>query len=374
MNSKETLLDILKTLVRWRKQIIATTIGVGLLAAIIVLLMPNYYKAATIFYPANPDIAGRGALFGSADENMDLFGGPDEMNRLMLVAESSELINYLVERFDLYQRYDIDSTNQKAPHYVRLNFLSHYNLKKNEKDAMEITIEDKDPQVATDLLWSAIGKIDEINRRMVKANQLKILKSYQKSIAEKQGAYNTSTDSLKMLRAEYNIINVETQGEFLAEAIGSTESSLASNKAKLKAIENSSSIRRDSLLKVRATVRALEAKLQALTDPESGSSISIAKFNKGREVVALTENAQLNIANELQFLKDRYFQYETVYNTNISTLYVVEAPTVPVIKSSPGRTLIVLSSTMIAFLLSVLGVLLFENYKSIDWKEVLDVD
>ena len=49
---------------------------------------------------------------------------------------------------------------------------------------------------------------------------------------------------------------------------------------------------------------------------------------------------------------------------------VVENGTVPVVKSRPGRALITISAVIIAFILSLIGVLILENYKDVDWKKL----
>ncbi len=372
MNSTATLLEVLRSLLKWKRPILYTTAGVTILTVFVSLMMSNYYQAIAIFYPSNPLIASRGALFGTADEGIDPFGDQNEMNRLMLVAESTELLFYVINKFNLYEHYDIDSTDVKAPDKVRKAFLKLYNLKKNDNDALEISIEDKEPELAAEMLWGVLGKIDEINNRLVRANQVKILESYKKSIEDKQKEFKASSDSLNVLRKEFGIIDVEAQGEYLAEESTKTTALLASNKAKLKLLEKSSGVRRDSLLKVRALVKSLEGKLDALSSKDG--NISLARFNEGREKITLVEGRQKSMSTELQFLKERYFQYEAVYNTSLSSIYIVEAPSVPVIKSRPRRSILVLSALLVAFIFSALGALLFENYKAVDWKKELELN
>jgi len=368
MNTQESLLDIVNVLYKWRKVIIGTTLGVAILTAIIVWLLPNYYSSSSLLFPANLKIASRGALFGNADESFDIFGKSSDLNRIMMVAESDEIVDYLNERYDFYQRYDIDSTHAKAFHYVKLAFHSHFTVRKNEKDALEISIEDKNPRDAYEMLWSTIGKIDELVRRMTKRNEEIIMDSYRNRITAKQQVYDVATDSLNKTRRKYGIVDVETQRELLTETITLAESNLAKYRGKLAAMKGIA--RRDSINKVRTIISSLEAQVGSLrgSNQDNVNSVSLDKFNSGRENVLLMETQQEFLSEELLFLRDRYFQLETVYNTNISAVYVLDAPNVPIIKSRPKRTFLVISAALFAFLLSLLGVLLFENYKTIDWK------
>lgn len=371
-NHKESLLDVLKTLYQWKIPIVLTTGLAGLIAVIYCLFAPNYYKSKAIFYPSNPRIASRGALFGGADENMDFFGGNSEMNRILNIAKSSELINYVVKKYDLYAHYEIDSTELEAPHYVTEDFLKLYKVNKNAENAVEISVEDTDREKTADMVWAILGKIDEINSRLTKDNQRRILKSFEKKLLDKQSEYDITMDSLRVLRAKYGIVSVEAQEEFLTNLVVETEAALSSKEARLEALQESSYAPRDTLRKLKSNIKSLKNQLVAINSSDSKSRINLDKFNKGKGQVSLLELRQSNLANEIGFLRDRYFQYQTVYDTNVNSLYITETPSVPVVKSRPRRTLTVLSVGMIAFILSCLGVMLLDYYKDVNWKSVVE--
>lgn len=368
-NHKESLLDVLKTLYRWKTYIIVTSVLAGLVAVIYCLVIPNYYKSTTVFYPSNPQIASRGALFGGADENMDFFGGSAETNRILNIAQSSELVSYVVKKFDLYAHYEIDSTDLEAPHYVTRDFYKLYNIKKNTENALELSIEDTNREQAADMLWAVVGKINEINNRLTKENQRKILASFKNSLDTKQNEYNAYTDTIGMLRTQYGIVSLEAQEEFLTSLVTETEAGLTSKRARLKVLEKNNGSR-DTIRSLRSSVQALESQLQSLTSSDSESNFNLSKFNEGRDKVGLLEMRQLNLSQEINFLRDRSFQYQTVYDTNVFSLYITEPPSVPVVRSRPRRTITVLSAGLIAFILSSLGVLLLDYYKDVNWQEI----
>ncbi len=370
MNHKESLLDVLKTLYRWKIPIIITSAIAGLIAVFYCLSIPNYYKSKVVFYPANLRIASRGALFGGADENMDFYGGRDETNRIMNIAKSPEVVNYIVDKYDLYAHYDIDSTELEAPHYVVNDFLELYKVKKNVEDAIEISIEDVDREKTADMVWAVVGKINEINNRLTKENQRRILGSFEQKVKDKQALYNASSDSVRQLRARYGIVSVASQEEFLTTLVAKTESALAAKQARLDALQSTGSAPRDTINVLRTNIKSLENQLFRLTSPKSDSKINLDRFNRGREQVTLLELRQEDLADEISFLRDRFFQYQTVYDTNVYSLYITEPPSTPVVRSRPRRTLTVLSVGMIAFILSSLGALLLDYYKDINWKEI----
>jgi len=370
-NHKESLLDVLKTLYCWKIPILVTSVIAALIAVFYSLSVPNYYKSKTVFYPANPRIASRGALFGGADENMSFFGGTKETDRILNIAKSSELVNYIVKKYDLYAHYEIDTTELEAPHYVTNDFMKLYKVKKNVESAIEISIEDVDREKTADMVWAIVGKINEINNRLTKDNQRRILGSFEKRMVDKQADFTTSTDSLRRLRSEYGIVSVASQEEFLTTLVAETESSLAAKRARLNGLQNSGTARRDTINALKANIKSLEGQLFALISPESDSKINLHKFNSGREKVMQLELRQEDLAAEISFLRDRFFQYQTVYDTDVYSLYITEPPSTPVVRSRPRRTLTVFSVGMIAFILSCLGVLLLDYYKDTNWKEIV---
>ena len=70
--------------------------------------------------------------------------------------------------------------------------------------------------------------------------------------------------------------------------------------------------------------------------------------------------------------RERYRQALSVYNSTFPAIHVLEEAPVPVIKSRPKRMIIVAVAVILAFILSVMGVLIFESYRDVNWKEVYE--
>jgi uncharacterized protein involved in exopolysaccharide biosynthesis len=56
---------------------------------------------------------------------------------------------------------------------------------------------------------------------------------------------------------------------------------------------------------------------------------------------------------------------------NVSALHLIERAEVPLYKSRPKRSIIVLACTVAAFLFSIGAVLVIESYKQTDWKGIM---
>lgn len=86
----------------------------------------------------------------------------------MEVASSNEVVDFIVQKFNLYQHYGIDSASSEGLFWVRETFRGVYVVQKNKNDALELSVEDTDRQLASDMANAARDKINEVAQRMLK--------------------------------------------------------------------------------------------------------------------------------------------------------------------------------------------------------------
>ena len=256
MNYKDSLLGIIQTLFRWKKPILIITAIAAIGSCVVVLLLPVYYQGTTIFYAASPDLAMPEAIFGSTTEGMEYYGEDEDIDRIMTIAESSELAEYLITAYSLMTHYEIDTGSVKAPFKVREKFDNLYEVKKNKYDAIELSIEDKDREKCAAMANSARIKINEIAQRLIKTSQGEILKTYEANIKDKEEQLQSLNDSLLNVRGKYGVYNTETQSELLATLLAKAEAKLANAKARLNSYKKAGNAPRDTILILNATVEA----------------------------------------------------------------------------------------------------------------------
>ena len=106
MNHHDNLLGVLQTLFRWKKAIRNACL-LALAGSLLVsfLFMKDQYQATTIFYPASPELASPELMFGNTGQVMEYFGSDRDLDRMTEIANSSELVDYMVAKFGLYAHY-----------------------------------------------------------------------------------------------------------------------------------------------------------------------------------------------------------------------------------------------------------------------------
>ena len=76
-------------------------------------------------------------------------------------------------------------------------------------------------------------------------------------------------------------------------------------------------------------------------------------------------------SKELSLIITQFAKFKTHAYSNIAGIIILEPVQVPNLKSYPIRSFIVLGSTLIAIIIGIIGVLLLDIYKRVNWKEVL---
>ena len=365
MQENEHLLGVVQSAWKWRRTLIRLTLLTGVGTAVISLFFPNYYQATTIFYSASTDQLKPDLIFGGAAQRMEYYGNDNDNDRLLSLATSHEVLQFLIDSFHLYEHYRIEASGKKASFKVRERLLDLYEAQKNKFDALELTVEDKDPEIAAAMANAAREKINEIAQRLVKESQLKMIHTFEYSIGHEQRDLHNLNDSLQAARSRFGIINTAAQSEALSSQLTETRSNLIEDSTRLRALEKVTGINRDTIIFLGAAVQAKRSKLNALEQ-------DLRQFNRGMNRVTEMEEQYNILSNQLTYDKERMKKIQSTYQADIPALLVVEQALAPVVKSRPRRSFLVIGTMAVVGLLSLVWILLQEAYRDVPWKKVLN--
>lgn len=363
MDNKDSLLGVLRTLFKWKRHIIYATAAAAVGSIIIALLLPVYYQSTTVFYAASPDQVKPEVLFGKGNFESEYYGNKDDVDRILTIASSNDLVEFLIDSFDLYDHYNINRDHPRAPYNIKLAFFKRYEIVKTKREALELSIEDKDKARAAEMARAARERISYIAMRLVRETQGQAIRTFEDDIVNKEQILRLVSDTLIGLRQKYGIYNSSAQTETLTAQYSEAESRLINGQARLEALQTNPRISRD-------TVAMLAAKVKGSEREVSGLAEKLALLNEGISQVSTFERQYQEANQSLSEDKERLKQYHAVYKSDAPAIILVEEAQVPVIKSRPQRSLIVVAATGIVFLFSLIGVLLFDNYRDVNWRQI----
>jgi len=364
MESKPTnLLSLITILFQWRKPILSFTIFIGIATALITLFLPDFYAAEAKFLAISPEQSRPENLFGGS-EQIRYYGGEEDIDRLLIISESNVLIDQMVDSFNLYEHYHINPSLPKSHYRVRKKFSTYYTVEKTDRDAISLVIEDKNSALAAKMVQYAGFLIDEKAKKLIKDGYSKMIHSLQTGIAEKQFEIQILSDSLSKTRKKYNLFNTKTQSEIISEQFDVVKSEYIRTNARLGNLKTGGNIPKDTIQYLEAETEGLKAELDTLEK-------RVFMLNEGQLTLNELEVRYYSYIEQIAQEKQRLKLLYSAQNANIPALLEMENAEIPLIKSRPKRTLIVLGATLGAFFLSILLVILLDQYKEINWKEIL---
>jgi uncharacterized protein involved in exopolysaccharide biosynthesis len=301
------LLSVLKLTLKWKKQIIGFAVLVALITAVYAFLLKNEYTSYANFYPSNSGIGTRSNLFRvESMDNADQFGYENEVDHVFTISSSNSIITHLVNKFDFYKVYNIDTTNDtKGKQKVFQKFKKNFKITKGSYGNVELYMTDKDPTLASAVANEALVEIQD------------------------------------KLRGFY---------------VGSSEGAATALKFRLKHIDSTLTILTDSLIKLREKYGVYD-----ILSPSRKATVNVqSRSAAGIELVQNVEEIKD------KYVIDRA-KYESISNEFLTTthkaipyLQVIDYPTPSGSKAGPFRTIMVLSAFLVGLVVAILAIFVIE--------------
>ena len=365
----DSLLPVLGTLYPWRRRILYITAGVFVISALASLLLHNYYQGKTIFYAASQDLFKPEKVFGGGQTEMYYYGSGEDIDRILTVGNSYEVIDYLIDSFDLWKDYKIKPGTSKAKYKIRKAFRENYNILLTKQDALELTVEDKDPERAALLANAAREKINQLVRNIIKNSQIGLVSSYTKSIHNKEKIMQGTLDTLIFYRQKSGIYDASGQTQLLAKRVTEVTNSVERDKASLAALElqHLTGKLADTVKVIKARIVGSQRELTILNGDDPTSNYSLKNFNNAKGRIELLENRYARSYEQIGYDLEKLKLYNSAIDIDIPAVHLIEPAEVPLYKSRPKRSIIVIACTLAAFLFSIAAVLAIESYRRMDW-------
>jgi uncharacterized protein involved in exopolysaccharide biosynthesis len=304
----------------WAKRILLITISIiaFIISAIVSLTITPKFKSAVVLFPASSASISKSLLSRNTTPQNDIvrFGGEEEGEQLMQVLNSEEIRGKIIQKFNLAHHYKIDTTKG----FWRTALFGEYkgNIKFMRTELMSVVIEvlDTKPDTAALIANEISNQVDSVMTRIQHDRAKQGL-----AIVEKE--YNAMVDQMHLM-------------EDSLKKIG--ELGVVNNKSQSKAFN-------DAYAKV-----LVEGKTQGAKLIENKLKI-LAKY--GGNYDDLT-NLLLYETQRLSELKGKYMEAKVDAEQSIPHKFVVDRAYPSERKAYPKRSLIVLMSTLSAFFVALL--------------------
>ncbi|MCB0698487.1 MAG: hypothetical protein H6551_11480 [Chitinophagales bacterium] len=164
-NPRFDLVDIAQTLHKRRKMLLIAVIISALLGGLFYVVGQKKYKAEAEYIVSNPLYADRNNLFRTRDTRfVDYFGGDDDIDRILSIANSDTLRNAVLDKLNLWEVYKLDKSNPDDRLEMRERFQKHFKMERTEYTTAKVYYTDTDPDRAAEVVNLAMEICENIFR------------------------------------------------------------------------------------------------------------------------------------------------------------------------------------------------------------------
>lgn len=341
MESKNNSFDFNSTnlllfLWHWRKALIIVILSAIILSAVFSspwFITPKY-KSSVIMFPVSTNSISKALIASNTNGKQDImeFGTEEQAEQMLQILYSSKIKQRVVNKYHLFDHYDIDSNSSTKMTDLYKEFESNITFRRTEFMAVEVTVLDKDPQMAADIANNISDLVDTVKNEIQKERAIEGFKITEHEYLSLLNEMKGTDDSLFKLRSK-GIVDYQTQAERYSQQYAI-------------AITNGN------------TQGAKRIKQQLDT---------LAKYGGG--YVALTEVYESQV-KQLADLKAKYNEAKVDAQQNLPQKFMVERAFKAEKKSYPVRWLIVLVATFSAFVLAILSIIIIQTIREYDIKPV----
>lgn len=314
-------------LLRYRKPLIIISLAAAVVSSVVSLLIQEKYLSSVILFPAATNSISKSLMAEdfSGKQDINAFGEEEQAEQILQILNSDEISGYIREKYNLMEHYGIKSDEKFALTNTVKEYEDNVTFKRTEFNSVRIDVLDHNKDTAALIANDIAERLDYVRTRMQHDRAQQGLKIIEQEYQQMQEYMRSMEDSLTAIRKR-GLTDFEVEVEQLTKAY---YDAIAKGNTKVK--------------------KELEEKLEIFSE-------------YGSAYMSLTENLEFE-REQLSLLRAKYEETKADAEESLTTKFIVNRAWPAEKKAYPIRWLIVLVSTLSAFLLSVLTIIAIENFR-----------
>ncbi|TLY23956.1 MAG: lipopolysaccharide biosynthesis protein [Nitrospirae bacterium] len=279
------LLDYWRVIRKQRRMLIRLFCSAVLLAMVVSLLMPKVYESTASILPqidSKEGLSGLGglgsllALSGSGGAGgagalaqglgITLPGMPATPTDIFVAMLKSRIMaDAVIKQFDLMKLYN-DKTMQDA----RKDLESDTTIKVSKEKVIKVTVEAKNPQLASDIANFYVANLDRLNRTLnvTKSGQNRVF--IEKRLVETKTNLVKAEEALREFQTKNKAVHLEAQGRAAIEAAAMIQAEISATEVQLQVMEGYLTLDNPDVVRMRSSLGELKKQLTLLEFGKGG--------------------------------------------------------------------------------------------------------
>jgi uncharacterized protein involved in exopolysaccharide biosynthesis len=363
--------SLLGVLYGWRVLLLRVAAASLVVSITVSLLLPPWYASTATCLPPREG-ESRGLLLSIFSKvGMDfgasgLISQAPQADLMIGILKSRTVREQVVDRFDLVSVYRAKSRE----HAIR--DLGHHLWVNNTPEGLiEVRVEDRDKQRAADMANSFLEFLDSYNRRASVEQARRTVGFVEQALAQNRGRLEEAAEKLRSFQEEHHAVELTEQTKATVEAMARLESERAG-------LEIQKGVLETYALPGQVDVRDLRARIGRIDDmigQMGGSGSSVSREGEGGSVflpVGRIPELALRLADLTRevLVQEKVYEFLTAQleeariqeSRNLQVIQVLDEAVPPIQKARPRRSLVVLLTIFLSFLVSAALAMVADAY------------
>jgi tyrosine-protein kinase Etk/Wzc len=369
-----SVLDILALLASRKRFILRAVVGAALLSTAVAFLLPVRYEANIVMMPPQQNSSlgsalgqlGSGGSLGTLSPLASLAGGslgiknPADMYVSLLTSRTVE--DALIQRFGLMAEY-----REKRLSDARKVLEYRTNAVAGTKDGLiRISVEDPDPRRAAELANGYVEEFRILSASLAITEAARRRLFFDQQLQQAKDNLAIAEEAMRATQQSTGVLQIDSQARSLIESAAILRGQVVAKQVQIQSMRSFATEENPHLLLAKQELAALQTQLEKLagSQPDAGSDINLSKGRVTRSGIEYVRRFRDLKYHETVFeLLAKQFEIAKLDEAREgSIVQVVDTAVAPDKRSSPHRLLIVVSITLLAFLLASFWVVLRQRW------------
>ena len=359
---------VMGVLYKWKRFIFFTSGLVALITVVISLMLPNWYRASSrLLLPEGSSSGLASAMLGNlSSAAASLIGGSGgDYVRYMVILGSRRVLHSAVDSFDLvavYQleeeEFPVESAVSSLREYVEVSI-------DDEFEFLSVSVMDKDPVRAAEIANFFVRALDRVENELSSQTAGLYRQYVEERFDESRRSRNIVLDSLRAFHEKYGIISLEAQAQAYFSQMAEFRGMAVQAEIQFETLRSQYGSNNP---RVRTAKNVLDAAKQIIEESLAGNErifpVSVSDTPQMvRQYLALVMEQTIQ-EKILEFVAPMLEQARFEEQKQFEALQIVDRAVPPVKKYKPRRMIIVIASTLSAFILAVIFSLMLNWWRT----------
>jgi tyrosine-protein kinase Etk/Wzc len=368
-----SLLDVLIILARKKIFVVLFTLGAGIVASIISLILPVRYTATTILLPPNQNNSvsslllnqlsgGLGSLASSAGSGLGI-KNPADM--YVSIFHSRTIEDAMVNRFDLMKEYRVKRMSD-----ARKKFENRSSVEAGVKDnLLRISVQDHNAERAAEMANAYVDEFRKNSANLAITEAARRRLFFEQQLQHAKDQLTNAEEDLARTEQTTGVFQPAGQAAALLQTATTLRAQITAKEVEIQGLRSFATDNNPNLVVARQELDAMQLRLNQLTGGKSENDNDLILprsqvTQAGMEYIRKFRDVKYD--ETLFELLAKQFELAKLDEAREGPIVqVVDVAVTPDKKSFPKRTVIVALAMIIAFSLACLWVLAKDRWKNL---------